>query len=67
MKRYLIHLHIWNDNSWETVISGYCNLEKIEEYSTETNYLKYLTATIPGKPDFDRCIPNEVYFTEFIP
>jgi len=41
VKRYLIHVHIWNDNIWESVITGYCDLGKLKEYYTEANYKGY--------------------------
>jgi hypothetical protein len=62
----LIHVHIWNDNNWDSVVPGNCDLSAIVDDRIEPNY-DYSTSTIPGIPDGDRCIPNEVYFTEFIP
>lgn len=66
VKRYLIHVHVWNDDDWETNLKAigepHCDLENIYDDKHATNY-DYPS----GVSLLDRCIPNEVYFTEFIP
>lgn len=44
----------------DIIPAGHCDLQHIIDDRTKENYPS-------GVNLFDRCIPNEVYFTEFVP
>lgn len=55
-------MHIWDDNYWKDQITGFCDLKEIKDDIAEVNYVRLINGPIN-----DICIPNEFYFTEFIP